>query len=63
MTSFLKLILKPFTANFFNNDPDELGEDSRQYIVDTLCSTENTVKQKDLELKSKDPHYTFRGWM
>jgi len=52
ITDFLELALKPISADFFRNCPDEFCQDSGQYIEDLLnwkdclTKTQKTVKQK-----------------
>jgi len=54
ITAFLELILKPISTDFCKNCPDELCQDSRQYIGDLLnwkerlTKTEETGKQKQV---------------
>jgi len=36
ITAFLEFILKPISAEFCNNCPNEFCQDSRQYIGDLL---------------------------
>jgi len=52
ITAFLASTLKPTSANFCKNCPDEICQDSRQYIgdllnwKDRLTKTQGTGKQK-----------------
>ena len=36
ITAFLEITLKPISADFYKNCPNEFGQDSRQYTGDLL---------------------------
>jgi len=53
ITAFLELILKPISAEFCKNCPNEFSEDSRQYIGDLLIWKERLTKK--LETAKQKP--------
>jgi len=57
ITAFLEFILKPISAEFCKNCPNEFCQDSRQYIGDLLMWKERLTK--NLKLQSKNQCFTL----